>query len=66
MQIKQTLLARLDAIARSLEASGHAEALIGLGSVGLELDRLDEYSDLDFFAIVNPALAGRIRELARE
>ncbi len=27
-------------------------ALIGLGSVGLELDRLDSYSDLDFFAIV--------------
>ena len=54
MQTKQTLLARLDAIARSLEASGRAEALIGLGSVGLELDRLDEYSDLDFFAIVEP------------
>lgn len=52
MNTAQTLLARLDAIARSLEASGHAEALIGLGSVGLELDRLDEYSDLDFFAIV--------------
>lgn len=52
MNTAQTLLARLDAIARSLEASGHAEALIGLGSVGLERDRLDEYSDLDFFAIV--------------
>jgi hypothetical protein len=51
---KETLLARLDAIGRSLESSGHAEALLGLGSVGLELDRLDEYSDLDFFAIVEP------------
>ena len=57
MNTAEALLARLDAIACSLEASGHAEALIGLGSVGLELDRLDEYSDLDFFAIVNPALA---------
>jgi len=48
----QSLLKRLDEIGRSLEQSGHALALIGLGSVGLELDRLDSYSDLDFFAIV--------------
>ncbi len=48
----QTLLDRLDAIALSLEQSGHALALIGLGSVGTETNRLDAYSDLDFFAIV--------------
>lgn len=48
------LLERLDAIGRSLERSGHALALIGLGSVGLERERLDAYSDLDFFAIVEP------------
>lgn len=48
------LLERLDAIGRSLEQSGHALALIGLGSVGLELERLDAYSDLDFFVIVEP------------
>lgn len=48
------LLKRLDEIGLSLEKSGHALALIGLGSVGLELNRLDEYSDLDFFAIVEP------------
>jgi catechol 2,3-dioxygenase-like lactoylglutathione lyase family enzyme len=48
----QQLLQRLDEIGRSLERSGHALALIGLGSVGLELERLDEHSDLDFFAIV--------------
>lgn len=52
MNTKHSLLARLDAIGRSLENSGHAEALIGLGSVGLELERLDEFSDLDFFAVV--------------
>ena len=46
------LLNRLDDIGQSLERSGHALALIGLGSVGLELDRLDSYSDLDFFIIV--------------
>jgi len=46
------LLTRLDEIGQSLAQSGHALALIGLGSVGEELHRLDEYSDLDFFAIV--------------
>ncbi len=34
-------------------------ALIGLGSVGLETDRLDAYSDLDFFAIVESGHARR-------
>jgi len=49
-----SLLGRLDSIGRSLAGSGHALALIGLGSVGEELHRLDEYSDLDFFVIVEP------------
>jgi lincosamide nucleotidyltransferase B/F len=48
----RSLLIRLDEIGYSLEQSGHALALIGLGSVGLELDRIDAYSDLDFFVIV--------------
>lgn len=48
------LIERLDAIGRALDASGNALALLGLGSVGLELDRIDAYSDLDFFAIVAP------------
>ncbi len=48
-----TLISRLDAIGQSLAKSGHALALIGLGSVGVELERLDAYSDLDFFAIVD-------------
>jgi hypothetical protein len=50
----QHLLTRLDEIGQSLAQSGHALALIGLGSVGEELQRIDEYSDLDFFAIVEP------------
>jgi len=49
---KILLLKRLDEIGDSLAQSGHALALLGLGSVGEELHRLDEYSDLDFFAIV--------------
>jgi lincosamide nucleotidyltransferase B/F len=48
------LLERLDEIGHSLEQDDHALALIGLGSVGLELERLDAYSDLDFFVIVEP------------
>jgi hypothetical protein len=52
------LLGRLDAIARSLAATPHALALIGLGSVGRELDRIDEFSDLDFFVIVEPGHVG--------
>lgn len=48
----QSLLNRLDEIGQSLSRGKHALALIGLGSVGLELDRIDEYSDLDFFVIV--------------
>ena len=35
-----------------LAARGDAIALLGLGSVGSDLGRLDEHSDLDFFAIV--------------
>ena len=46
------LLHRLDQIADSLSRQPGARALIGLGSVGLERGRLDAWSDLDFFAIV--------------
>ncbi len=52
MNTKQRLLERLEAIGRSLEKSGQGVALIGLGSVGTELARMDEFSDLDFFAVV--------------
>lgn len=48
----ERLLARLNAIASSLANTGNALALIGLGSAGLETNRLDNYSDLDFFAVV--------------
>ena len=48
----QQLLQRLDNIGASIAATDKALALIGLGSVGVELDRLDDYSDLDFFVVV--------------
>ena len=50
----QQLLARLDRIGAQLRDSGHALALIGLGSAGLERERLDAWSDLDFFVIAEP------------
>jgi len=59
MDRKQQLLSRLEAIGHSLKASGQALALLGLGSVGTETDRIDAYSDLDFFAIVQPGTMHR-------
>ncbi len=53
------LLARIDKIGASLAASGHALALIALGSIGRDTHRLDAWSDLDFFAIVEPGHKAR-------
>lgn len=51
MNIKELLLKRLNEIGDSLSKRQHALALLGLGSVGAEVDRIDQYSDLDFFVI---------------
>lgn len=45
---------RLEEIGQSLARRSDGLALLGLGSAGAELTRLDVYSDLDFFAIVQP------------
>jgi hypothetical protein len=50
--IPERLLRRLDDLGGVLARRGDALALIGLGSVGVDLDRLDDHSDLDFFVIV--------------
>ena len=52
MTTPQQLLNRLDAIGEVLSERKEVLGLLGLGSVGTELDRLDDYSDLDFFVIV--------------
>ncbi|MEZ4669326.1 MAG: hypothetical protein R3E39_15585 [Anaerolineae bacterium] len=52
MTTPRQLLKRMDAIGDRFSQRPEALALLGLGSVGTELDRLDEYSDLDFFVIV--------------
>jgi hypothetical protein len=46
------LLQRLDALGAVLRERGDAIALLGLGSVGTDTGRLDEHSDMDFFAVV--------------
>lgn len=43
---------RLHEIAKSIEQHPNGLGLLGLGSAGLEQERMDQYSDLDFFAIV--------------
>ncbi|HEY5769444.1 MAG TPA: hypothetical protein VIS71_06325 [Terrimicrobium sp.] len=58
MSKQDLLISRLDEIGFSLARSNKALALIGLGSVGIELDRLDAYSDLDFFAVVEAGFKG--------
>ena len=58
------LLLRLDAIGASIAARPDALALIGLGSCGVETHRLDDWSDLDFFVIVQAgAKAAWLRDL---
>lgn len=59
MTTPSALLRRLDEIASALERSGRAVALLGLGSVGTQTARLDAWSDLDFFAVVEPGAKER-------
>jgi len=54
MTKKELLLHRLIQIGESVQKTDNARALFGLGSVGVELERIDEYSDLDFFVIAKP------------
>ncbi|MEO7061313.1 MAG: hypothetical protein ABI083_16450 [Lapillicoccus sp.] len=50
-------LARLDHLATSLARDHDVRAVLGLGSAGLEHDRFDEHSDIDFFVIIDTAAA---------
>lgn len=49
---RKALLERMDQIGRSVAKHDGTLMLLALGSIGLETDRLDDYSDLDFFLIV--------------
>lgn len=46
-------LARLDHLAASLAQRGDVTAVLGLGSAGVEHNRFDDHSDIDFFVIVD-------------
>jgi hypothetical protein len=48
----KVLQERLASLARELSTNADALALLALGSVGMETDRLDNWSDLDFFVLV--------------
>jgi hypothetical protein len=54
MSVPRLLLRRLEELGDVLSRRRDAIALIALGSVGVDLDRLDDHSDLDFFVIVDP------------
>jgi lincosamide nucleotidyltransferase B/F len=56
------LLERLEALAHAVRDTGQGLALIGLGSVGVERDRLDSYSDLDFYVVARPGAKTRFIE----
>lgn len=51
---KSILLERLSQVVESVENTHDALAFLALGSVGKETDRIDEFSDLDFFVICKP------------
>lgn len=61
--VPERLLAFLDRLGAELDRRGDAVALLGLGSVGRDLHRLDEHSDADFFVVVDDE-AARDRYLA--
>lgn len=48
----QRVLETLELLSTAAKKSPHAIALIGAGSAGAEIARMDEYSDIDFFLIV--------------
>ena len=50
-------LRRLDDLAASLAPRGDVVAVLGLGSAGVETERFDDHSDIDFWLVVDDAAA---------
>jgi hypothetical protein len=46
-------LRRLDHLAEHLSRDAGVQAVLGLGSAGVETSRFDEHSDIDFFLVVD-------------
>lgn len=58
------MLRRLDDLAAGLATRPGTIAVLGLGSAGVQTERLDEHSDLDFFVIVDDdAVAGYLESI---
>jgi hypothetical protein len=55
----QRIQERLQAIGAALAARDDALALLALGSVGCETERIDQWSDLDFFVLVRDGAKAR-------
>lgn len=45
------LIERMNEIAKHVSINDHVLAVLALGSIGVEQERLDDYSDLDFFIV---------------
>jgi lincosamide nucleotidyltransferase len=61
-QKKKALVSRLESLSNRLAEDPRVLGLLGLGSIGAELSRMDEYSDLDFFLIVQEGTKGAFLE----
>lgn len=46
-------LTRLDRLAASVATDPHVQAVLGLGSAGVETHRFDDRSDIDFFLVID-------------
>lgn len=62
MNYKELLIERLNKICSVVRNTGSARAFLALGSVGQETERIDKYSDLDFFVIAKPGFKMRFVE----
>lgn len=62
MDKKEKLLYRLKEIGELLKKSGKSRALIGFGSVGKDVERVDEFSDLDFLIVVKKGYKSEVIE----
>lgn len=59
---KEALTRRLDEIGQAAARSGQALAVLGLGSAGTEQERMDRYSDLDLWIVVEAGCKQRYVE----
>jgi len=55
----ETIQETIAALSKAAAESDHTIALIGAGSAGVEISRMDQYSDIDFFLIVEDGFSSR-------